>query len=191
MTYADVLHIYGMSRAGYVPQLFSLRLPCPTVVFELLQKANAKALVYDASYASILPENPLPTHLALDINEVDARDDPLPQTPVAKSEQQTVLLMHTSGSTSGSPKLVRCNAKWLDAIVRKSYHVGQPTNPQRQDVCTWMYVNYHPFICLVFDHLNPGGVCVILDKSSCSLAPFNTALAPFSRQKPCSHQMNS
>ena len=145
MSYADVLHIYGISRAGYVPQLFSLRLPSPTVVFELLQKANAKALVYDASYAAILPAHPLPMHLALDINQVDVGDGPLPHMPAATSEQQTVLLMHTSGSTSGSPKLVRCSAKWLDAIVRKSYHVGRPTNPQRQDVCTWMCVIHHTF----------------------------------------------
>lgn len=146
MTYADVLHIYGMSRAGFVPQLFSLRLPCPTVVFELLQKANAKALVYDASYASILPANPLPTHLALDINQIDARGEPLPKTPAATSDEQTVLVMHTSGSTSGSPKLVRCSAKWLDAIVRKSYQVCRPKNPRRQDVCTWMYVIHHALV---------------------------------------------
>ena len=67
MTYTDVLHIYGMSRAGYIPQLFSLRLPSATVTFELLHKANAKALVYDASFASILSESSVSTYLALDI----------------------------------------------------------------------------------------------------------------------------
>lgn len=140
MTYADVLHIYGMSRAGYIPQLFSLRLPNPTVIFELLHKAEARALVYDASYASILPENPLPAHLAQVISQADAGDEPLPPMPRIECGEQTVFVMHTSGSTSGSPKLVPCSARWLNTIVTKAYHSGRPRDTRRQDVCVWMYV---------------------------------------------------
>lgn len=138
MTYNDFLHIYGISRAGYVPQLFSLRLPNPTVVFELLYKANATALVYDASFASILSNSPVPTCLALDINKIDGMDGSLPEIPMVEHPDQTVLIMHTSGSTSGSPKLVPCSARWLDATVSKAYQVGRPRDTARQDVCVWM-----------------------------------------------------
>ncbi|KAF8991326.1 hypothetical protein BDQ17DRAFT_1370992, partial [Cyathus striatus] len=50
--YTDVLHIYGISHAGYVPQLFNLHLPNPEVVYELLQRAGAKALIYLSSFES-------------------------------------------------------------------------------------------------------------------------------------------
>jgi len=137
MTYNDVLHIYGMSRAGYVPQLFSLRLPNPTVIFELLCEAGAKALVYDSSFASILSNSPVPTHLALAMDTMDGLGGPLPEMPMYRGDQ-LVFVMHTSGSTSGSPKLVPCNATWLDAIVDKACQIGRPQDTTRQDVCVWM-----------------------------------------------------
>jgi acyl-coenzyme A synthetase/AMP-(fatty) acid ligase len=135
MTYTDVLHIYGMSRAGYIPQLFSLRLPSATVTFELLHKANAKALVYDASFASILSESPVSTYLALDIGDIDVMDEPLPEMPTFERGSQTVFILHTSGSTSGSPKLVPCSARWLNTIVNKMYQLHPLRNSQEQDVC--------------------------------------------------------
>jgi acyl-coenzyme A synthetase/AMP-(fatty) acid ligase len=138
MTYNDVLHIYGMSRAGYIPQLFSLRLSNPTVIFELLCKADAKALVYDASFASFLSQSPVPTHLAIKVGKTHIMSGPLPEMPTVEHRDQTVLIMHTSGSTSGSPKLIPCSATWLDAIVNKAYQVGRPQDTARQDVCVWM-----------------------------------------------------
>lgn len=138
LTYTDVLHIYGMSRAGFVPQLFSLRLPNPDVVLELLHKANAKALVHDVSFASALGNSPVPIHAAIGIDCVDAMSEPLPAMPVVQNGEQTVFILHTSGSTSGSPKLVPCSASWLDAMVQKSYQVSRPRDATKQDVCTWM-----------------------------------------------------
>lgn len=173
-----------MSRAGYIPQLFSLRLPNPSVIFELLHKANAKALVYDTSYTSILPQHTLPTHLALSINQVDAMDEPLPKMPQIEHGNQTVFVLHTSGSTSGSPKLVPCSATWLNAIVNKSVHVGRPRDPQRQDVCVWMYVVFVSLVCY-FSKLTfiSGEACATLAKNSCYLAPFSTGLALSNQQK--------
>lgn len=138
MTYTDVLHIYGMSRGGYIPQLFSLRLPSPTVIFELLHKANAKALVYDVSFASILSGSPLPTHLAFDAVDIDAMGEPLPEMPTFKHGDQTVFVLHTSGSTSGSPKLVPCSAAWMDTVVNKMRRLGQLRPSPDQDVCVAM-----------------------------------------------------
>lgn len=138
LTYSDVLHIYGISRAGFVPQLFSLRLPNPDVVFELLQRANAKALIYETSFSTALGDSPVPTHAAINLTSVDASSEPLPAMPTASHRDQTVFILHTSGSTSGSPKLVPCSASWVDGMVHKSYQVSRPANPDKQDVCTWM-----------------------------------------------------
>ncbi|KII93542.1 hypothetical protein PLICRDRAFT_26716 [Plicaturopsis crispa FD-325 SS-3] len=138
MTYTDVLHIYGLTRAGYIPQLFSLRLPNPAVVFELLQKADAKALIYDSSFAAVLSGCPVPTHLAVQFDEVDCWTEPLPALPSSHRDDEKVFIFHTSGSTSGSPKLVPCSYRWLGSMIDKSSQVCRPQNPARQDVSVWM-----------------------------------------------------
>ncbi|KAJ7110104.1 hypothetical protein C8R44DRAFT_743400 [Mycena epipterygia] len=136
-TYNDVLNIYGMSRAGYVPQLFSLRLPNPEVIYELLTKANAKALVYESAFESVLLECPLPAHLAVGVENIDSAEYPLPDLPPAQPED-IAFFFHTSGSSGGSPKLVPCSRRWLDATVMKSNQTCVPQNPERQDVTVWM-----------------------------------------------------
>ncbi|KAF5356039.1 hypothetical protein D9756_003859 [Leucocoprinus leucothites] len=136
-TYTDVLHIYGLSRAGYIPQLFSLRLPNPMVVYELLARANAKALVYEATFAAICTDCPVPAHLAVGLDLVPESSSPLPpRYPI--TEQDVAFIFHTSGSTSGSPKLVPCDYRWIAAALTKSRQVSKPWNEHRQDVTVWM-----------------------------------------------------
>ncbi|KAJ7631100.1 hypothetical protein FB45DRAFT_1003896 [Roridomyces roridus] len=137
-TYNDVLTIYGASRAGYVPQLFSLRLPNPDVIYELLHKASAKALVYESSYAHVLQESPFPTYLAANAKDIDATGFPLPQMPCAQPDD-IAFFFHTSGSSGGSPKLIPYSYRWLDAAVMKSHQICAPKNVERpQDVTVWM-----------------------------------------------------
>lgn len=138
--YTDVLHIYGLSRAGYIPQLFSIRLPNPIVIYELLCRAGARALVYDVSFSNILGDCPVPTHLASDVRGLDLRGVPLP--PILSVTQEDIgFIFHTSGSTSGSPKLVLCRYRWLLNVVEKSYLMCRPRNPHRQDVTVFMYAS--------------------------------------------------
>lgn len=134
-----MLHIYGLSRAGYVPQLFSLRLPNPIVIFELLQKAGAHALVCDPPSGVDLSECPVLTYSAIQVHEQDAADVTLPPLRTDGSASDLAFIFHTSGSTSGSPKLVPCNRRWLDNIVTKSMHLGQVRSTQGQDVTVAMY----------------------------------------------------
>ena len=138
MTYIDVLHIYGITRAGYIPQLFSLRLPNPDIIYELLDKAGAKALVYDPSYAATVAQCPIPAHAAISITEDDVCDAPVPPIPMVDSCEDTVMIFHTSGSTSGSPKLVPCNYTWLEAMLSKAYQTTIPRDAARQDVTGWL-----------------------------------------------------
>ncbi|KAI3602834.1 amp-ligase [Moniliophthora roreri] len=136
-TYQDVLHIYGLSRAGYIPQLFSLRLPSPDLVYELLHKAQAQALICEQSFHSSLQDSPVPTHLATKVSDIDVLTEPLPPLP-AVTGGSTAFLFHTSGSTSGSPKLVPCSYRWLNTALHKSNQISRPRNSSRQDVTTWM-----------------------------------------------------
>lgn len=136
-SYSDVLQIYGLSRAGYIPQLFSLRLPSAEVVCELLHRAEAQALIFDPSYQHLVSVCTLPIYPAL--NVTDSRRS-IYEAPVTlrHDPKDFVFIFHTSGSTSGSPKLVPCDYQWLESTVKKSRVMLEPTSRQRQDVIAWM-----------------------------------------------------
>lgn len=137
MTYQDVLHIYGISRAGYIPQLFSIKLPNPDVILELLRKQDARALIYSPEFSRAISSFPLSAFLAVGKDQMEPCFEELP--PLSpKDGDQTVFVFHTSGSTSGSPKLVPCSQRWLSTIVTKAKLICTPRDPQRQDVTTWM-----------------------------------------------------
>ncbi|KAI0721294.1 acetyl-CoA synthetase-like protein [Cerioporus squamosus] len=136
--YLDVLHVYGLARAGYIPQLFSLRLPSPDVVYELLHRAEAQAFIFDPAYESIVIGCPVPAELAVDVRSLDVDHLSLPPLWVPASGDEVVMIYHTSGSTSGSPKLVPCTASWVDATVEKARHVTRPCKPNRKDVTVWI-----------------------------------------------------
>ena len=139
-TYTDVLHIYGISRAGYIPQLFSLKLPNPTVVHELLHRAGAQALIYDASFEPLLKDFPLPKYGALTSDRLERLEPTAVLLPDISSQSQDdiAFIFHTSGSTSGSPKLVPMSYRWLSTVVMKSHYISKPRDPQRQDVTVCM-----------------------------------------------------
>lgn len=136
-TYTDVLHIYGISRAGYIPQLFSLRLPNPDVIYELMHRAGAKVIIYDHTFESILDNCPVPKHCALQTERIEDVQASLPGI-WDHDENDTVFIFHTSGSTSGSPKLVPMSYRWLNSVVVKSHHISKPQIPDRQDVTVSM-----------------------------------------------------
>ncbi|OBZ76346.1 hypothetical protein A0H81_03063 [Grifola frondosa] len=125
VTYVDVLHIYGIARAGYVPQLFSLRMPNPDIIFELLDKSKGAALICDPSYHSTLLQTSVPAFAALDVRDATLADTPLPPLE-HRSGDETVMIFHTSGSTSGRPKLVPCSYAWWDFTLAKAEAVMAP-----------------------------------------------------------------
>jgi long-subunit acyl-CoA synthetase (AMP-forming) len=137
MTYHDVLTIYGMMRAGFIPQLFSLRLPNADIICELMSKANAKALVYDETLEADVSRCPVPVHKSIPESLVETAENTLPELFQAQ-EEDIMVIFHTSGSTSGSPKLVRCSYRWFDCIIHKANVTTRPQEPGRQDVTVWM-----------------------------------------------------
>ena len=141
LTYTDLLHVYGLSRAGYIPQLFSIRLPNPTVVYELLQKAGARALIFEDSFKNVLSSCPVPTYEALSYDGAVHTDDILPLLHSGAHSSDPVFIFHTSGSTSGSPKLVPCTFRWLGSAIKKCEYVMKSVKAseiQKRDVTVWM-----------------------------------------------------
>ena len=104
-------------------QLFSLRLPNPDIIYELLRKADARALIFEPSYRNLLSNGscPVPFHSAVAVSEseIDGLQLPSVQETTLRPED-VMMIFHTSGSTSGSPKLVPCSLRWLDNIISKA-----------------------------------------------------------------------
>lgn len=117
-SYIDLLHIWGILRAGYIPQMISLRMTSPQVVYELLKEGNAVALLCEPTFQDILKDSPLPVFPAGDIDSSQDTSS-LPNVWTPTSADDTTMILHSSGSTSGIPKLVPCTAKWMDLNIRK------------------------------------------------------------------------
>lgn len=135
-----MLHIYGLTKAGYIPQLFPGRLPNSTVVLELMGMAGAKALIHNADFGPVT-DSPVPTYptLVQTLKPEDVQDKPyLPSVPRQHDPEDIVIIYHTSGSTGRLPKLVRCSYRWLDNMIAKSATITKPKDPKRQDVTVWM-----------------------------------------------------
>lgn len=136
--YTDILHIYGLTKAGYIPQLFPGRLPNSAIIFELLGMAGAKALIHNAYFGPITA-CPVPTFVAQALQPKDVESIPrFPPLNRRPSEEDIVIIYHTSGSTGRLPKLVRCSYRWLENMIAKSATITRPKDPNRQDVTVWM-----------------------------------------------------
>ena len=179
-TYADVITIYAISRAGFIPQMFGFELPNTRIVFELLSKYDGKAIVHDpAKTAPLLAsKTSLPCHIAIDylsVADTDVVDMELPELPEAKPEDFT-FIYHSSGSVSGIPKVVPTTNKWLSTIEKKSGPAFCIGDFETQDVYIWTYVNQsrHP---LSFHNS--------AFTASPSLIPWRYAVCPLSLLRSC------
>ncbi|KAL3965641.1 hypothetical protein ACCO45_002645 [Purpureocillium lilacinum] len=131
-SYLDLIHLWGISRAGYVPQPISLRMADPKILLDLFARSEAVGLVVDPSCASSIANSGLITFVASDIFQLDTDNLPLPEWCPPSGPDDIIMLFHTSGSTSGKPKLVPATAGWLDASVKKAMDfLTKPTHGLR------------------------------------------------------------
>ncbi|KAF5630098.1 4-hydroxybenzoate benzoate ligase [Fusarium sp. NRRL 52700] len=160
-SYQDLLNYLSLQRAGFIPQLFSLRMTNPAVVYELLDKSNAAALIYDASCESLVKDCPLPTFTTeMALEKAAPRGVELEKVTTALNGDQVSVIFHTSGSTSGMPKLVPATVKWMDCLIRKNRPYTQ-NGPQ-------------PVYCLMGSHAHLGNTINLaeaLANAGCLIPP--------------------
>ncbi|KAJ7581169.1 hypothetical protein C8J56DRAFT_1057168 [Mycena floridula] len=114
--YTDLVHNLGISAAGYIPQLFSVYWSHSQLVFNMLLTSGAKALVLDSTVAEDIQGCP-----TIDISTIDI--PALPETSGKRLysghssfqavKNDVVFMMHTSGSTSGVPKIIPWTNRWI------------------------------------------------------------------------------
>ncbi|KAF8517017.1 acetyl-CoA synthetase-like protein [Hysterangium stoloniferum] len=121
ISYSDVVAIFSISRAGYVPQLIRLMLESPVLVSEMLVETNAAALINDSSRDISPTQFPVPVHCAVDVKcLLDVPNaDILPPLINFRHADDTMMFHYTSGSTSGRPKIVPYSHRWVHGLVRK------------------------------------------------------------------------
>ncbi|KAF4978173.1 hypothetical protein FZEAL_5418 [Fusarium zealandicum] len=164
VSYLDVLHMWGLARAGYIPQFISLRMTDPSVVYQLLDDADAVALIHDIDYESILEACPLQTYPAVDfLTDPNLESQSLPALWKPEDPEDITMVYHTSGSTSGIPKLVPLTARWLDSMIEKTGHTSEirrASQGQQVEVAIGSFSHIGSNLFLV-DAINRGG-CLIL-----------------------------
>ena len=144
-TYTDVITIYAISRAGFIPQMFSVELSNTRIIFELLSKYDGRSIVHDPAMTALLvkSQTTLPCHTAVDyhsVTDLDVADLELPELPVAEPED-IIFIYHSSGSVSGTPKVVPRTNKWMSTIEKKSGSAFCIGDFASQDVYTWTCVD--------------------------------------------------
>ena len=137
MTYQDVLHVFGVSRAGYVPLLLHFpRSSSKGLIAEVLRRANTLALISDVSLTQLNRDTfPIPIHANSDLRRVAVPTQcRLPKIEDLVSDQNSVaFVLHTAGTSMGSPKLVPYTHRTIDSIMRRAQVIAAPASSRRQD----------------------------------------------------------
>ncbi|KAG7090017.1 hypothetical protein E1B28_011638 [Marasmius oreades] len=138
--YLDAVHVYSIQRAGYVPHTFS-RLPDIEVVKDLLKESDTKALVRASQFKDVLASvQDIPVYDAvtsLDFGGVGSSPK-LPPSERPTNPNDLSIITHTSGSTSGRPKLVRVNHRWINGMIQKAHVPLSPGSSKTPATVNWM-----------------------------------------------------
>ncbi|KAJ7183460.1 acetyl-CoA synthetase-like protein [Mycena filopes] len=160
--YVDLLQIYSICRAGFVPQVFSVAFSGVDVVDELLRTCNGKILLYDPSFADVVAAVGVP-HLSIPaVNEMNVADPAavLPPLPDV-TEDDMGMIFHTSGTTSGRPKPIPETHRWLKGQQAHWRGVTQGEFSEGQDVYNQLGSFAHLGSATLISHLSVWGQCAV------------------------------
>lgn len=113
--YSDFVHIYAISAAGFVPQVFSSRYLAQgiAVIGDLLKACNGKALLVDAEYIDHTAGFSLPTRIIPDLSSSESKfPADIPTLPEVQNDD-IAMIFHTSGTTGGKPKPIPETHRWI------------------------------------------------------------------------------
>lgn len=123
--YEDLVNILGISGAGYTPQLFSVVFASTAVVWDLLARSGAKCLVYDEAFASSITSAAVPLLPSLTFLYFERMPDSLISLGDIPSvaPHDTAFIVHSSGTTSGTPKIIPASHLWVITIMKFKYPI--------------------------------------------------------------------
>ncbi|GLB41447.1 putative AMP-binding enzyme [Lyophyllum shimeji] len=160
--YADLVHLYALIRAGFIPQVFNLAmLSKGPMINELLHVRAGKAFIYDKYYAAEVQHVRVPTAVIPELSSIPVTPpSQLGSLPQAQDEDVAVIF-HTTGTTSGRPKSVPQTHKWLKCQSQ----VNWPGAWQGGDGSQKCFNNLGSFgsvgSATAINYLSPTGQCLI------------------------------
>ncbi|KAG6879216.1 hypothetical protein C0992_004358 [Termitomyces sp. T32_za158] len=161
--YEDVVGLYALARAGFIPQIFSLVMGTQggNMINDLLKVCNGKALIYDQYYQEHIPKIGFPTLPSpglLPPANLQAQEH-LVGLPVVE-DHDVAIIFHTSGTTSGRPKPVPQSHKWLRYQWDSWHRAWQEDGPEQK-----VFSNIGSFAnaasATLLNKVIPSGNCVI------------------------------
>ncbi|KAJ7817693.1 acetyl-CoA synthetase-like protein [Mycena olivaceomarginata] len=120
--YLHLVYTIALSRASYVPQMLTHMLTDPGIIFELLEKAGAKAVVYDPCLEFLTAFSAFPKICLTDIDNKNW-DTVLPPVEQLPSGSDVCFNYLTSGSTSGSPKIVPLTQEFVSTYYKAQFNI--------------------------------------------------------------------
>ncbi|EKJ67667.1 hypothetical protein FPSE_12184 [Fusarium pseudograminearum CS3096] len=85
---------------------------------------NAAALLYDPVCEPLVKGCPVPTFSTGTVLGKDCPAEVQLGTATSTDGDRVLVIFHTSGSTSGMPKLVPQTVRWMDCLIRKHRHMN-------------------------------------------------------------------
>ncbi|CAH0021343.1 unnamed protein product [Clonostachys rhizophaga] len=160
LSYLDGLVIWGISRTGFTPQIFSVKLTSGEVIATLLGGADAKAFLVEPSWVDKAKVN-VPMIPIVDTRFMDLDHLPLAPVWVPSSDKDIVTIYHSSGSTSGMPKSIPVTVGWLEFCIIKM----QELLPQKEETVIAANGTFaHPAIFMVTTGVHASAGSIILPK---------------------------
>ncbi|KAJ7675905.1 hypothetical protein DFH06DRAFT_671202 [Mycena polygramma] len=120
--YLHLVYTIALSRASYVPLMLTPLLTDPGIISELMEKAGAQAVVYDECLEFLTACSALPKLCLTDIDHMSV-DSVLPPVEQLPSGSDVCFNYLTSGSTSGSPKIVPLTQKFVSTYYKAQFDV--------------------------------------------------------------------
>lgn len=118
-TYTDFVRILAVAAAGYIPHLLSPDAP-NSVVFKLVEASGARVLLADNP--ATLAECPVRVIGTMDVkfDTTFAAFEPLGQDkPFCEIQDMIAVIVHSSGSTNTTPKLIPWTNSWISAVFAR------------------------------------------------------------------------
>jgi len=125
------------------PATIQLKTPQSTVVHELLHRAGAKALIYDASFWTDI-EGLSPSDISRPYVWTNRTYSSFASRYIRITRRWIAFIFHTSGSTSGSPNLCPRVIAGLNTVVMKSHFIKQASWSSASG-CDSLHVSICPF----------------------------------------------
>ncbi|KAF9016263.1 acetyl-CoA synthetase-like protein [Hymenopellis radicata] len=158
--YTDLVHLYGISLAGFVPQVFSVSFSSVAVVKDLLEACAGKALLYDSAFAEAIAKVPIPSFSVPLLDDMTISVSTLPPIP-AVDEHDTAMIFHTSGTTSGKPKPVRESHAFFHAQAKVQWTGAWIGTFDTQDVFNNLGSFAHVGTATSMSYLSYAGHCLV------------------------------